>query len=336
MGKKKGRQTVKLENPPYIIASAAIAGAKEGEGPLCDDFDEVLRDDRLGMDSWEAAESKLQRETAILALKKAKLKPESVDYALAGDLMNQCVATHYGIRDLNIPFFGLYGACSTMAESLSLGAMLLDGGYGENVIAMTSSHFCSAEKQFRYPLEYGGQRTPTSQWTVTGCGCAVLSTKGGGPRVTYVTTGKMVDMGITDINNMGSAMAPAAIDTLAAHFRDTGFEPKHYDAIFTGDLGTVGSEILVEKLNDEGFDISKIHNDCGKMIFDLEKQDVHAGGSGCGCMGSVLCGHIMNKLREGRYKRILIMATGALMNPTVVLQGESIPGIAHAVAIENV
>lgn len=335
MNKKKGRQTVKLENPPYIIASASIGGVKEGEGPLASDFDVVLTDDRLGMKTWEAAESKLQLETAKLAINKAKLKPENIEYAFAGDLMNQCVATHYGIRDMNIPFFGLYGACSTMTESLSLGAMIIDGGYGENVIAMTSSHFCSAEKQFRYPLEYGGQRAPTSQWTVTGCGCAVLSKDGEGPKITQITTGRIVDMGITDINNMGSAMAPAAIDTLTAHFRDTGTEPSHYDAIFTGDLGVVGSEILVEMLRRDGFDISKIHNDCGKMIFDVDKQDVHSGGSGCGCMGSVFCGHIMKKMKEKRYKRIIVMATGALMNPTVVLQGESIPGIAHAVVIEN-
>ncbi|MBP3361125.1 MAG: stage V sporulation protein AD [Clostridia bacterium] len=331
---KIGKQTVKLENPPYIIQSAAVVGVKEGEGPLRDSFDKILHDDTFGMDTWEASESKMQREAATLAMEKAGLMPEDFDYLLAGDLMNQCVATHYGIRDFNIPFLGLYGACSTMTESLSLASMLISAGYGRYAAAMTSSHFCSAEKQFRYPLEYGGQRPPTAQWTVTGSGCAIVAAEGTGPRVTHVTTGKIVDMGVTDINNMGSAMAPAAIDTLSALFRDTKTEPSEYDAVFTGDLGKTGSEILVEQLKAEGFDISGIHNDCGLMIFNLDEQDVHAGGSGCGCMGSVLCGHILKEMRGGKYKKIIAMATGALMNPTVVLQGESIPGIAHAVIIE--
>lgn len=331
---KIGKQTVKLENPPFIIQSAAVVGVKEGEGPLCASFDEILHDDRFGMETWEASESKMQREAATLAMEKAGLKPEDFDYLLAGDLMNQCVATHYGIRDFNIPFFGLYGACSTMTESLSLAAMLISAGFGKYAAAMTSSHFCSAEKQFRYPLEYGGQRPPTAQWTVTGSGCAIVAAEGKGPRITHVTTGKIVDMGVTDINNMGSAMAPAAIDTLSTLFRDTKTKPSEYDAVFTGDLGKTGSEILVEQLKEEGFDISGIHNDCGLMIFNLDEQDVHAGGSGCGCMGSVLCGHILKEMRSGKYKKIIAMATGALMNPTVVLQGETIPGIAHAVIIE--
>lgn len=331
----KKSSTIKLSAPAYITATAAIVGAKEGEGPLGKSFDMVLTDDRFGEKTWEAAESRLQKETAQLAMNKAHLKPSDMDYLFAGDLMNQCVATHYGVRDFNIPFFGLYGACSTMTESLSLAAVFTSAGYSENSLAMTSSHFCSAEKQFRYPLEYGGQRPPTAQWTTTGAGCAVVSAKGSGMCITHITTGKIVDMGITDINNMGSAMAPAAVDTLSHLFRETGFSPNDFDGIFTGDLGVIGSEILIEKLIEEGFDISRNHNDCGKMLFDIDRQDVHSGASGCGCMGSVLCGHILPRMKEGKYKRIIAMATGALMNPTVVLQGESIPGIAHAVIIEN-
>ena len=258
-----------------------------------------------------------------------------IDYILAGDLLNQCVGAHYSVRDLDIPFFGLYGACSTMSEGLSIGSMLVDGGYANRVMCMTSSHFCSSERQFRNPLEYGGQRTPSAQWTVTGAGCAILAKDGDGPKITHITTGKVIDKGITDVSNMGAAMAPAAIDTLIAHFNDTGRTPDYYDMILTGDLGVIGSDILTELMLKEGFDLHQLHNDCGKMIYDIEKQDVHAGGSGCGCFGSVFCGYIFNELRKNNIKKILVMATGALMNPTVIEQGESIPGVAHAVAIEN-
>ncbi len=335
MNCKSGKQTVRFENPPCIRESASIGGFKEGHGPLAESFDEILKDDTFGTKTWEAAESKIQHHTLALALNKAGLQPDDIDFVLAGDLMNQCVATHYGIRDFNIPFLGMYGACSTMTESLSVAAMIVSGGFAKNVAAMTSSHFCSAEKQFRYPLEYGGQRAPSAQWTVTGGGCCIVSSEGKGPKITHATIGKIVDLGITDISNMGSAMAPAAIDTLNTLFSDTGYSPKDFDGIFTGDLGTIGSEILVEKLGEDGYDISSVHNDCGVMIFDIKKQDVHSGGSGCGCMGSVLCGHILKNMREKKQRRIIAMATGALMNPTVVLQGESIPGIAHAVIIEN-
>ena len=252
---------------------------------------------------------------------------------LAGDLLNQCVGAHYGMRDLEIPFLGLYGACSTMAESLSIGSMLISGGYADYAMCVTSSHFCSAEKQFRYPLEYGGQRAPSAQWTVTGAGCAVLAKDGDGPKITHVTTGKIIDMGVSDLNNMGAAMAPAAIDTLTAHFEDTGLKADDYDLILTGDLGLIGSDILEELMLEEGYDIRENHNDCGKIIFDIEKQDVHSGGSGCGCCGSVFCGHIIKEIRSGKYKRVLLIATGALMNPMTVKQGETIPAIAHAVAI---
>ena len=336
MNKRLGKQTVSLSSMPRIISTASICGVKEGEGPLHDYFDIILDDDKFYADSWESAESKMQRAAAELALKKAELGSGEINYILAGDLMNQCVATHYGIRDMKIPFFGVYGACSTMTESLSLAAMLIDGGFAKKAAAMTSSHFCSAEKQFRYPLEYGGQRPPSAQWTVTGAGCAIVSDEGTGPAITHVTTGKINDMGITDINNMGAAMAPAAIDTLTALFADTKTNPSDYDAIFTGDLGCIGSEILCEQLLADGFDITKNHFDCGKLIFDIERQDVHAGGSGCGCMGSVFCGYITEMMSKGKYKKIIAMATGALMNPTVVLQGESIPGIAHAIVVENI
>lgn len=328
-----GKQTVEFLNPPTIIETAAIVGAKEGEGPLANYFDDVLSDDKWGEETWERAESKLQRETALTALKKANLSPNDIDYILAGDLLNQCVGAHYGMRDFGVPFLGLYGACSTMAESMSIGAMIAGGGYAKKVMCVTSSHFCASEKQFRFPLEYGGQRTPSAQWTVTGAGCAILSPDGSGPQITHITTGKIIDMGVTDISNMGAAMAPAAADTIAAHFNDTGLKPTDYDLILTGDLGIVGTDILIDLMRDEGYDISGTHNDCGKMIFDIKKQDVHAGGSGCGCCGSVFCGYIYDEIKKGNLKNVLVVATGALMNPQIVNSGESIPSIAHAVAI---
>lgn len=330
-----GRQTVKLDNPPVIIETSSIVGVKEGEGPLRSAFDKVLTDDTLGEKSWEKSESMLQKQTMLLALEKATLAHGDIDYILAGDLLNQCVGAHYSVRDFDIPFLGLYGACSTMTESMSIGSMLVGGGFANHVMCLTSSHFCSSEKQFRNPLEYGGQRTPSAQWTVTGAGCAILASKGSGPRITHVTTGKVIDKGVTDISNMGAAMAPAAIDTLLAHFNDTGIKPDEYDMIVTGDLGVIGSDILVELMMEEGFDIRENHRDCGKMIYDIEKQDVHAGGSGCGCCGSVFCGYIYRELKRHNLKKILVMATGALMNPMVVEQGESIPAVAHAVTIEN-
>ncbi len=335
MTKKLGKQTVAFQAPPTIANTASIVGKKEGEGPLCKSFDTILGDDYWGESTWEKAESKLQKEAANTVLQKANLTANTIDYILGGDLMNQCVSTHYGLRELGIPFFGLYGACSTMTESLSLGSMLIDGGFADYVMAITSSHFCSAEKQFRLPLEYGGQRPPSAQWTVTGSGCAVLAKDGNGPFITHVTTGKIVDLGITDINNMGGAMAPAAFDTLTTHFEDTGWKPSDYDMILTGDLGVVGSQVLVDMMKDAGYNIKKNHNDCGKLIFDIEKQDVHAGGSGCGCCASVFCGHIFKLLQQGSVNKILVMATGALMNTITIQQGESIPAIAHAVTIQR-
>lgn len=337
MNKKLGRQTVEFENPPFIIDGAAVVGEKEGDGPLSGDFDMIVSDDRMGQKSWDLAESALQKTASELALKKAGLDTSEIDYVLSGDLQNQCVATHYGLRDTGIPFLGLYGACSTMAESLSVGALLLGGDYAEKVMCITSSHFCSAEKQFRNPLEYGGQRPPSAQWTVTGSGCIILSRsntdKGIGAKITHVTTGKIVDKGVTDVNNMGAAMAPAACDTLTAHFRETGFNPSYYDLILTGDLGIIGSQLLYGLMEENGYDIKYVHNDCGKMIYNIKEQDVHAGGSGCGCCASVLSGHILKEIKRGKYKRVLVAATGALMNTVMVEQDESIPAICHAVAI---
>lgn len=333
MNQKLGKQTVSFSNGPYIISHAAVVGAKEGEGPLKNSFDMIVSDDKMGQKSWDLAEGAFQKTAVEIALKKAQLKNTDIEYILSGDLQNQCAATHYGLRETNIPFLGLYGACSTMIESLSVGSMLICGGYANRVVCLTSSHFCSAEKQYRNPLEYGGQRTPTAQWTATASGAAVVAKDGNGPRITHITTGKIVDKGITDVSNMGAAMAPAALDTIVAHFKDTGLTPEDYDLILTGDLGVTGSEILCELIKKEGYDISHIHNDCGKMLYDIEEQDVHAGGSGCGCCASVLCGHILNELKKGTYKNILVAATGALMNPLTVLQGESIPTISHAVSI---
>ena len=333
MNQKLGNQTVRFATSPYIISRASVVGTKEGEGPLKDTFDMIVSDDKMGQVSWDLAEGAFQKTAVEIALKKAELENKDIEYILSGDLQNQCAATHYGLRETNIPFLGLYGACSTMVESLTVGSMIICGGYAERVVCLTSSHFCSAEKQYRNPLEYGGQRTPTAQWTATASGAAILAKEGIGPRITHITTGKIVDKGITDVSNMGAAMAPAALDTITAHFKDTGRTPEDYDLILTGDLGVTGSEILCELIKKDGYDIEKKHNDCGKMLYNIESQDVHAGGSGCGCCASVLCGHILTELEKGNYKNILVAATGALMNPLTVLQGESIPTISHAIAI---
>lgn len=331
-----GRQTIALQNPPSILANACCVGAKEGEGPLRNSFDQISTDSFFGETTWEKAESKLFAQTLSLALKKAELDYSAVNYVFAGDLLNQCISTAFALRDTHIPFLGLYGACSTMAESLAMAALFIDGGFADITAAVTSSHFCSAERQFRFPLDYGGQRTPTAQWTVTGSGAALLQAGGtSGPFVTHVTPGRIVDAGIKDANNMGAAMAPAAFDTIRAHLNDLALTPTDYDLILTGDLGLVGSDILKDLFRQEGMDISSVHQDCGLLIFDLEKQDVHAGGSGCGCCASVLCGHILNGMRAGRWSKILVAATGALLSTTSSQQGESIPSISCAVTIAN-
>jgi len=330
--KKLGRQTVALEHPPVLIGHASVVGKKEGDGPLAQFFDHIEQDDSYGEKSWEKAETAMQKLALSMALDKAGLAASSLDYLFAGDLLNQCIGSGFAVRGQDIPFFGLYGACSTMGESLSLASMMIDGGFAQYAGAVTSSHFCSAERQYRTPLEYGGQRTPTAQWTVTGSGAVVLAREGAGPKVTHITTGKVVDKGIQDANNMGAAMAPAAYDTLSAHFRDTGLTPGHYDLIVTGDLGKLGKEILVDLFARDGVTLGN-YEDCGTLIYDLEGQDVHCGGSGCGCSATVLTGYLLKELGAGRWKNILFCPTGALLSPTSTQQGESIPAICHAVAI---
>ena len=330
--KKLGAQTAALTHPPVLMAWANVVGKKEGEGPLGNTFDYIDTDDTFGETTWEKSESAMQKQALGLALNKGGLAASNLDWLFAGDLLNQCIGSSYAARDQQVPFLGLYGACSTMGEGLALASMTLDGGFGERAGVVVSSHFCTAERQYRTPLEYGGQRTPTAQWTVTGSGAAILSREGEGPRITHVTVGKIVDKGITDTNNMGAAMAPAAFDTITAHFRDTGRKPSDYDLIVTGDLGVLGSELLLELLRREGLQLPN-HMDCGCLIFDEKKQDVHCGGSGCGCCASVLTGHLLNGLQNGKWKTILFCPTGALHSPTSAFQGESIPGICHAVAI---
>jgi stage V sporulation protein AD len=324
-----------MSNCPSIISFASIVGKKEGEGPMASCFDEINNDPYFGQDTFEKGESELQKQTINLALQKASLKPEDINFMFAGDLLNQCIGTTFGIRELGIPFFGIYGACSTMAEGLCLSSILADNNIGQNILAATSSHFCTAERQFRLPLEYGGQRTPTAQWTATASGCVILSPTGGAPFVRAVSIGTMFDLGITDANNMGAAMAPAAANTIKQFLTDINKKPTDFDYIITGDLGEVGSNLLYELLQKDNIDIKAVHKDCGLMMYDLEGQDVHAGGSGCGCSASILCGHFLNGIKNGDIKNIMFCATGALMSPTSSQQGESIPGISHGVWISN-
>ena len=333
--KRLGRQTLLLDNAPGVSASASVGGGKEGEGPLKRSFDFISDDARFGERSWERSESALLKKCLALACGKAGLAPEALDLIISGDLLNQCAGSAYALRETGAPYLGLYGACSTMSEALNLGSILIDAGAAQNVAVLTGSHFCSAERQFRFPLEYGALRTPTSQWTVTGAGALILSAGGPGPYVTRVTTGRIVDMGVKDASNMGAAMAPAACDTLLAHFRETGRAPDYYDAVITGDLGLTGSAILAELLAAEGVALGARHMDCGSVIYDAKRQGVRSGGSGCGCSASVLAGYVLENMRSGLWRRVLFAATGALMSPTTSQQGESIPGICHAAALET-
>lgn len=332
--KRVGRQTIKLVNPPKIISTFSIVGPKEGNGPLKEYFDEILNDDTCGKDSFEKAESEMMYKAIKSAMKRADLKSEDIDYLFAGDLLNQIISSSFAARKLSIPFFGLYGACSTMAESLSIASLIMDGGYANHVIASTSSHFSSAERQFRFPLEYGSQRATTAQWTVTGSGAMILGKEGNYPEVTYITTGVVKDYGIKDPNNMGAAMAPAAVDTIYCHFKDTGRSPKDYDVIATGDLGIVGKEVTIQLMKELGYDLSRNYVDCGEIIFNNKEQNTASGGSGCGCSAVVASGCFYKRLMKREIKSLLLVSTGALMSTTSSLQGESIPGIAHAVAIE--
>lgn len=335
MKKRLGKQTLTLSEPPAILSYAAVVGKKEGEGPLRHGFDAISEDSYFGEKSWELAESHMLKQCFALACDKAALATGDLDAVFAGDLLNQCVSSSFAMRDCGRPYFGLYGACSTMAESLILSAIQLDGGFARRCCAITGSHFCSAERQYRFPLEYGGQRTPSSQWTVTGAGAVILGPSLQGLQITQLTPGCIVDAGIKDPNNMGSAMAPAAYDTLRQHFADTGRGPEDYDAIFTGDLGALGHDILEALFRAEGVELGARYMDCGVLIYDLATQDVNAGGSGCGCSASVLCGHILPAMEKGLWRRVLFAATGALMSPTSAQQGGSIPGICHALVIER-
>ena len=334
MAKRLGAQTVALTRPVGIAAGAAVGGKKEGEGPLRDRFDEISEDSYFGQKSWEKAESVMLRRCFELLCRKAQLAPAQLDYLLAGDLQSQCTGSAFAARESAAPFLGLYGACSTMGEAMTLGALLIDGGAAERVCAMTSSHFCAAEREFRAPLEYGGQRTPSAQWTATAAGAVLLQGGDCGVRITHVTTGKIVDAGVTDASNMGAAMAPAAWETLKAHFAETGRTGHDYDAVITGDLGHFGHDLLKELARREGMEFPKVFTDCGMLLFNAEAQDAHSGGSGCGCCASVFAGHILKALREGMWRRILFAPTGALMSLVTSQQGESIPGICHALAIE--
>lgn len=326
-------QTFKLKNRPKIIGSYSIAGPKEGKGPFGKYFDYIMKCDRFGEKTYEQAERKMLEIAVTGAIQNAGLMVSDINLMLAGDLLNQIISSSYTARAFNMPFLGLFGACSTMAESLAVGAVLINGGHYKNVVCATGSHFSTAERQFRFPLELGCQRVPTSQWTVTASGASVLSLEGEGPEIAMVTFGKVIDLGISDVNNMGAAMAPAAADTLAAHFKETKQNPEDYDLIVTGDLGKLGSEILIDMLEAKGFKLGKNYSDCGHSFF-TRKQDAMCGGSGCGASASVLNGYIIKKMKAGFFKRVLFAPTGALMSPTASQQGESIPGISHAIVLE--
>ena len=334
MATRRG-DTLIFQTPPVIAAHAAVGGKKEGEGPLAAGFDALSADNRFGQSSWEAAETQLQLRAARLCLKKAQTTEKEVSLALAGDLQAQCTASNYTMRTLGIPYAGLFGACSTMAEALGLGAALCSAGLADGLLAMASSHFCTAERQFRTPLSYGAVRTPTAQWTATAAGCCVVGAQSEGPYITHTVRGRIVDLGVTDVANMGAAMAPAAYDTLTALFRDTGTAPSDYDLVVTGDLGYLGHALLVELFRRDGVVLGDNCTDCGILLYDRVKQDMHAGGSGCGCSAAVLNGYLLQGLRMGKWQRLVFAPTGALLSPTSSFQGESVPGICHAVVLSH-
>lgn len=334
MVQRHGRSTFKLLNKPSIHCWGSVVGKTEGEGPLKDFFDKIFYDSTAGQDTWEKSESFFQQHAFMEAIEKGNLHPHDIDVMFSGDLLNQCISSSFGLLEFGVPYLGQYGACSTMAQTLMLSSLFVNAGISDIAAAITASHFCSAERQFRFPLQYGGQRTPTAQRTVTGGGCAIVTAhREDKPYINAVHIGKMVDLGIKDANNMGAAMAPAAAQSISEFMLDTNTKPSDYDLILTGDLGEVGSNLLCELMLKEGFDISNNHNDCGLMIYDREGQDVHAGGSGCGCAASVFCSCILNSLSSGKLKNIIFAATGALMSPTSSQQGDSIPGISHVVNV---
>lgn len=331
----KGLQSIEYEHAPYLISSASVVGKKEGEGPLGSMFDMVGQDDLFGVDTWEEAESTMQKEACLLAMGKAHISQNQVRFLYGGDLLRQGTATSIGVEDLEIPMFGLYGACSTSGEALALASMSVAAGYGEYMMAVTSSHFGSAEKEFRFPLSYANQRPLSAHWTVTGSGAFLLGTKRSHVRITGVTVGKIVDYGLKDSQNMGACMAPAACDTIQRNLEDFGRTPEDYDRIVTGDLGYIGQSILFDLLVGKGVDIRGNHMDCGMTIFDQKTQDTHAGGSGCGCAAVTLSSYILPKLERGEWKRVLFVPTGALMSTVSFNEGASVPGIAHGVVLEH-
>lgn len=333
--KRIGSRTVRLENGPTIIQATSIVGPKEGQGPLKNYFDIVLDDDLCEQKSWELAESKMVQIAMKKTCEKANKALEEINYLIGGDLINQIFPASFAARELAIPFIGIYGACSTMAEGMCLSSMLIDGGFADYILSGTSSHYCTAERQFRFPLEFGNQKPMTAQWTVTGAGNVLMAKDGDGPKVKYITIGKVIDKGIEDGNNMGAAMAPAAIDTIFSYFDDTKDDPNSFDLIATGDLGKLGKSITEELLKKKGIDISNVYTDCGTEIFDIKQQDVHCGGSGCGCSASVFAGYIYKKLVSKEFNKVMLVSTGALLSPTSTLQKQTIPCVAHAIIIEN-
>lgn len=327
-------QTVIFKKKPVIKGYYSIVGPKEKKGFFGEYFDYAMNDDTFGEDSYEKAERKMLEHAVLGAVEKAKLQPTDIGVIISGDLLNQIISSSFTARDYDSNFIGLFGACSTMAESMAVGSIFIESGHFDNVVCATSSHFSSAERQFRFPLELGNQRPPTSQWTVTGAGALVLSTNGDGPVITSATIGKVTDFGICDVNNMGAAMAPAAMSTLIAHFKETNTRPEDYDLIVTGDLGKHGSEVLIDLMEEHGYILGDNYGDCGQMYYKLN-QKVFMGGSGCGCSASVLNSYILQKVQEGVYKKVLFVPTGALLSTLSCQQGESIPCIAHAIVIER-
>lgn len=336
MGNQKcGKQSFLIENPPVITAWASVSGKKEAEGPLGKYFDITSNDAFFGQKTWEQGEKRMQQIVLQKLIQKAGISAYDIGLVFSGDLLNQCIGSSFTLRNLGIPHIGLYGACSTMAESLLMASMAVGGGFSDNVVAMTSSHFASSERQYRFPLGYGGQRTPTAQWTVTGSGAALVCTKGKGPRITACTIGTVTDLGIKDANNMGAAMAPAALSTIRAHFEDMQLCAEDFDLIVTGDLGQLGKDVLLTLAHKEGIALGGKLTDCGTLVYDLIRQDVHSGGSGCGCSAITLCGYLLEKISTGRLKKVLFCGTGALLSPTSTQQGLPIPGVCHAVSISG-
>lgn len=339
LNKIAGKESIIFDNPPFIIAEASVAGKKEGEGPLGTYYDEIDEDSLFGGKSWEDAESKMLNKAANLVIKKAKLTNSDIRFLVGGDLLGQLIATSFGISELGIPLLGVYGACSTMGEAMIIASILVDGGYAKKTLAITSSHFASAEKQFRFPMGYGNQRAPSASWTVTGSGAVIIASEPPSKnsvkiRIKGATIGKIVDYGLKDNENMGATMAPAATMTISQNLKDLNVQPGYYDKIITGDLGYIGTDILIDLLKQEGFDISSNHMDCGIEIFDKDTQDTHAGGSGCGCSAITLTAYILKKLKQRKWKRILFVPTGALLSKVSFNEGNTVPGIAHGVIIE--